>query len=156
MLRIYPASDPEHYQQARLLFQHYADSLDFDLGFQNFNLELALLPGDYAPPEGCILLAEDAGKYVGCVALRPLDKQTCEMKRLFLLPPYRGRKIGQMLVNAIITTARQLGYQRMRLDTITSMQAAIDLYRSFGFQPIEAYCYNPHKDASYMELALGK
>ena len=154
MLRIIHASNQEHYQQAYHLFQHYAESLDFDLDFQNFSQELAGLPGDYAPPKGCVLLAEDANDYVGCVALRPLEKHICEMKRLYLRPKARGKKIGRLLAETVIDAAKRIGYKRMRLDTVGSMQAAIGLYRQLGFYEIEPYCHNPHKDASFLELVL--
>ena len=154
MLRIIHASNPEHYQQVHRLFQCYADSLDFDLDFQNFSQELEGLPGNYAPPRGCILLAEDADDYVGCVALRPLGKHDCEMKRLYLQPEARGKRIGRLLAEAVIEAARRMGYKRMRLDTVGSMQAAIKLYRELGFYEIEPYCHNPHKDASFLELVL--
>jgi ribosomal protein S18 acetylase RimI-like enzyme len=154
MLRIIHASNQEHYQQAYHLFQLYAESLDFDLDFQNFSQELAGLPGDYAPPKGCVLLAEDANDYVGCVALRPLQKHICEMKRLYLRPKARGKQIGRLLAETVIDAAKRIGYKRMRLDTVGSMQTAIGLYRELGFYEIEPYRRNPHRDASFLELVL--
>jgi len=152
---ITPARTAEHYQWANTLFTRYAESLDFDLEFQNFTLELENLPGDYAPPSGCILLAEYSGNCVGCVALRPLDDSICEMKRLYVLPEFRGKHIGYALANAIIAEAKHIGYRRMRLDTVASMSSARSLYAQLGFYSIAAYCYNPLADAAYMELRLG-
>ena len=154
MTRINPAQTEDHYRWARHLFQQYAGALGFDLEFQGFSRELASLPGDYAPPKGCILLAEKADEVVGCVALRSLGKLICEMKRLYVAPGYRSQKIGRALAEAVIDWARAAGYKRMRLDTIESMTAAQALYRSLGFQPIKAYRYNPLYNPSYFELKL--
>jgi ribosomal protein S18 acetylase RimI-like enzyme len=154
MTRIIHAQTEDHYQRARELFQQYADSLGFDLEFQDFSNELAALPGDYAPPQGCILLAQRSEEIVGCVALRPLVNKICEMKRLYVLAGYRGRKIGRALAQAIIDAARKRGYERMRLDTIESMQEAKTLYLSLGFQPIKPYRYNPLDNPTYFELDL--
>ncbi len=154
MTNIIHATTDDQYQAARELFIQYADSLGFDLEFQGFSRELAELPGDYKPPAGCILLAALADGYAGCVALRPLQNNICEMKRLFVIPAYQGRGIGKMLAKAVIAEARQKGYQKMRLDTIESMQAAQKLYFSLGFKTIEAYCYNPLDNPTYMELEL--
>jgi len=154
MIYIINAQKQEHFQKARKLFTQYADSLGFDLGFQGFNQELATLPGNFAPPEGCILLAEDSGCFVGCVALRPLEDKICEMKRLYVRSDYRGRGIGRMLGCSVIDRARGIGYQKMRLDTIATMKEARTLYYSLDFRNINAYRYNPIDDASYMELEL--
>ena len=154
MIRIIHATTDDQYQAARDLFIQYADSLGFDLEFQGFSRELAELPGDYEPPSGCILLAAIADGYAGCVALRPLQNNICEMKRLFVIPAHQGRGIGKALAKAVIAEARQKGYQKMRLDTIESMQAAQGLYFSLGFKTIEAYCYNPLDNPTFMELEL--
>lgn len=153
-VRIIEAQTAEHYQWARRLFQLYADALSFDLEFQGFSRELASLPGEYAPPKGCLLLAVCTGGYIGCVALRPLGTSICEMKRLYVVPGWRNRQFGRALAEAIIERARTIGYKRMRLDTIESMTAAQTLYRSLGFRPIKPYRYNPLNDASYFELNL--
>lgn len=155
MVVITPARTAAHFQWANTLFTRYAESLDFDLEFQNFTRELEHLPGDYAPPSGCILLADYSGNCVGCVALRPLDDAICEMKRLYVLPEFRGKHIGYALANAIIAEAKHIGYRRMRLDTVASMSSARGLYAQLGFYSIAAYCYNPLADAAYMELRLG-
>lgn len=154
MIRIVHAQSAEHYECIRTLFLQYADSLDFDLGFQHFDDELDTLPGDYAPPHGCLILAEDTGKWAGCVALRRLEDGICEMKRLYVLPDFRGRGIGKILAQAVINAARTKGYAKMRLDTVESMHAARALYASLGFYAIEPYRYNPIDGASYMELRL--
>ena len=154
MVRIIEAHTAEHYQCARDLFLEYADSLGFDLEFQGFSQELAALSDAYAPPQGCILLAEISGNFAGCVALRPLEGKICEMKRLYVLPDYRGRGIGRTLAIAVIDRAREFDYEKMRLDTIESMKAAKNLYFSLNFRIIEAYRYNPLENPSYMELDL--
>jgi ribosomal protein S18 acetylase RimI-like enzyme len=137
-----------------MLFQQYAEALGVDLEFQGFSQELAMLPGEYEPPKGCILLAETAEEIVGCVALRPLEDLICEMKRLYVVPGYRKRKIGRALAEAVIAQARTCGYERMRLDTLESMTAAQTLYHSLGFRPIKPYCYNPLHNPSYFELNM--
>ena len=138
----------------RKLFEEYAQSLGFDLGFQDFAAELENLPGDYAPPRGGILVAEQEERIVGCVALRKWDKGICEMKRLCVIPDARGQGIGRQLAEAIIAQAKTLGYERMRLDTFTSMQTANRLYASLDFRPIAAYRYNPLAGAQFYELSL--
>jgi len=154
MIQIISAHAEVHYQYARDLFVQYADALGFDLEFQGFSRELATLPGGYVPPLGCILLAELSGNYVGCVALRPLENKICELKRLFVIPEYRGRAIGRTLACSVIDNARQMGYEKMRLDTIESMKVANGLYHSLNFRAIQAYCYNPLDNPRYMELDL--
>jgi len=154
MIQIINAQEQDHYQKVRELFMQYADSLDFDLEFQGFSQELATLPGQYAPPDGCILLAEESGRFVGCAALRPLEGKICEMKRLYVKPDYRGRGIGRMLACSIIDRAREIGYAKMRLDTIATMQEARTLYYSLEFQNIKAYRYSPLDEPSFMELEL--
>ena len=154
MIQIIDAHTADHYRWTRRLFQQYADALGFDLEFQGFSRELATLPGEYAPPKGCILLCEIADEYIGCVALRPLGKSTCEMKRLYVTPALRNRKLGRALAEATIARARAIGYKRMRLDTIESMTVARALYQSLGFRPIKPYRYNPLDNPSYFELNL--
>jgi ribosomal protein S18 acetylase RimI-like enzyme len=154
MTRIIHAQTQAHYQAARELFIRYADSLGFDLEFQGFSRELAGLPGEYASPGGCILLAEAAAGYAGCVTLRPLQDKICEMKRLYVIPEYQGRGIGRALASAVIGEARKKGYQKMRLDTIESMKAAQSIYFSLGFKAIEAYRHNPLENPCFMELEL--
>jgi GNAT superfamily N-acetyltransferase len=141
--------------QARELFLEYAKSLNFDLCFQGFDKELAGLPGNYAPPDGRLLLAEYTGELAGCVALHKRDADICEMKRLYLRPPFRGKGIGRALTEAVIAEARKVGYHRMRLDTVEPvMKDAVAMYRRFGFQEIAPYRVNPIAGALYMERQL--
>jgi putative acetyltransferase len=149
------AESPAQLAQARELFLEYAQSLGFSLCFQNFDQELASLPGGYAPPDGRLLLAECDGNVVGCVALHKLEPGICEMKRLYLRPTMRGKGLGQILANRIIAEARQIGYGRMRLDTVEPvMKDAVAMYRKLGFKEIAPYCPNPMSGVIYMELQL--
>jgi putative acetyltransferase len=149
------AETPTHMAQARELFLEYAQSLGFSLCFQNFHQELANLPGDYAPPDGRLLLAAYDTQLAGCVAVHKLSTDICEMKRLYLRPQFRGQRLGRVLADRIILEARQIGYQRMRLDTVEPvMKDAVALYRKIGFREIEPYCTNPIPGALYMELDL--
>ena len=149
------AVSAEQVEQARQLILEYADSLGFSLDFQHFDDELKNLPGAYAPPSGRLLLAYHQGRAAGCVALRPLDHQIAEMKRLYVHPDYRGKGVGRALVDGVIAEARSIGYERMRLDTIeSSMMDAIALYRRRGFREIAPYRTNPIAGALYLELLL--
>jgi GNAT superfamily N-acetyltransferase len=149
------AESPAQIAQARELFLEYAQSLGFSLCFQNFDKELAGLPGDYAPPEGRLLLAECEGQLAGCVALHKLEAGICEMKRLYLRPQFRGGGMGRALAERIISEARQIGYRRMRLDTVAPvMKDAVAMYGTLGFKKIAPYCANPIAGALYMELEL--
>lgn len=149
------ATSPTQIAQVRDLFLEYAQSLGFSLCFQSFDQELAGLPGDYAPPDGRLLLAEFEGQLAGCVALHKLDGNICEMKRLYLRPQFRAKGLGRALAETIIAEARVLGYQRMRLDTVEpAMRDAVAMYRRLGFKEIAPYCQNPIAGAMYMELQL--
>jgi ribosomal protein S18 acetylase RimI-like enzyme len=142
-------------EEIRQLFLEYADSLGFNLDFQGFKSELQSLPGKYAPPEGALVLALLNGKSAGCVALRRLAEDTCEMKRLYVCDTCRGYGLGRQLAVMIMDEARRLGYARIRLDTLTTMLEANQLYESLGFYDIEPYIYNPMPGARFMELRLG-
>jgi len=153
-MKINLATNPHDFAQTRELFCEYAAESRLDLCFQNFDEELASLPGKYAPPEGRLLLATIGEVLAGCVALRKFSDGFCEMKRLYVRPKYRGQGAGRALALASIEAARSIGYERMRLDTLASMRTAIGLYNSLGFRLIEAYRFNPLSDAVYMELDL--
>jgi len=141
--------------QIRALFLEYAKSLDFNLCFQNFDKELRELPGEYALPHGRLILCEFNGKPAGCIALKPLEPGICEMKRLYVRPESRGSQLGFKLATHLIDEARRAGYTAMRLDTIRgSMDKAIALYRSLGFEEIPPYYPNPIANAVYFELSL--
>jgi GNAT superfamily N-acetyltransferase len=142
-------------EAVRTLFVEYERWLGVDLCFQGFAEELRSLPGRYAPPRGRLLLASDAdGAIAGVVGVWPLDEDTCEMKRLFVRPPWRGRKIGRRLAEAIVEIAVDVGYARMRLDTLERLTEAVVLYRSMGFREIKPYCHNPLESVLYMERGL--
>ena len=145
---------PQQIEEVRRLLREYEASLNVSLCFQGFEKELAELPGDYAPPRGRLLLGCDGDQPAGCVALRGLDEDTCEMKRLYLRPEFRGQGAGRWLVRAVIQEARTLGYKRMRLDTLAAMRDAKALYESLGFKRIEPYYHNPHPGTEFMELEL--
>jgi putative acetyltransferase len=149
------AASPHQVAQARELFLEYAQALGFSLCFQNFDKELANLPGDYAPPDGRLLLAEHEGHPAGCVALHKLEPTICEMKRLYLRPKFRGQGLGRVLAERVIAEARQIGYARMRLDTVEPvMKDAVAMYHKLGFKLIAPYRSNPIAGAMYMELLL--
>jgi len=149
------AAGPGDHARAAALFRAYAGTLGFALDFQDFDRELATLPGAYAEPGGCILIAEESGEPVGCVALRPYDPPAvCEMKRLYIAPESRGRGIGRLLAEGIVAEARARGYRLMRLDTVPGMEAAIALYRNLGFGEIAPYRHNPIPGALFFELPL--
>lgn len=144
----------EHVPVVRALFEEYAAALGVDLGFQDFDRELAELPGEYVPPGGRLLLALDEGNPAGCVALRPFEPGICEMKRLYVRSAFRGTGLGRLLAERIVGAGRDAGYERMRLDTLPAMAAARGLYESLGFVEIEAYRPNPIHGTTYFELAL--
>jgi ribosomal protein S18 acetylase RimI-like enzyme len=154
VLRIRPAAIPDELPTVRELFREYADGLGVDLCFQGFEAELAGLPGAYAPPSGLLLLAACGSEVYGCVALRRLSESDAEMKRLYVRPAARGSGLGWALVSALIVEAQAIGYRRILLDTLPAMTAAIRLYESLGFRPVEPYCHNPVPGARYMALEL--
>ncbi len=154
MISIVPARTKKDLRQAKILFEEYAATLNFALDFQNFEEELAGLPGGYAPPEGCLLLALHRNRLAGCVALRKIGRNICEMKRLFVRPSFRHLGIGKSLAQTVIQEAKKKGYARMRLDTVPSMKEARALYESLGFKSIAPYCQNPVPGAVFLELDL--
>jgi putative acetyltransferase len=153
-VEIVQASSAGEIVAVRCLFEEYAASLQLDLCFQNFSAELAGLPGLYAAPRGRLLLAFVEGIPAGCVALRPKDNQTCEMKRLYVRPGHQGLGLGRKLAEALISEARAIGYASMVLDTWPTMTSAIKLYESVGFVPCEAYYPTPVSGTVFMALRL--
>ncbi|MCX7746691.1 MAG: GNAT family N-acetyltransferase [Clostridia bacterium] len=156
MIRICEAEGAQDIEDVRVLFKDYALTMELDLCFQNFEEELAALPGKYALPTGYLLLAKDQDKSIGCVAVRKIDDGVCEMKRLYVKSQYRGMKIGKRLAEEIIEKARELGYDLMKLDTLFTMKEAVALYKLLGFKETQAYTFNPSEDVIYMELNLNK
>jgi ribosomal protein S18 acetylase RimI-like enzyme len=144
-IKITPAGTPADFAAAAYLFRAYAASLPIDLAYQDFEAELAALPGKYAPPSGALLLARGAdGEAIGCVALRAIEPEgCCEMKRLYVAPQGRGFGLGHALVAAILAEAAQIEYREMRLDTLDTMTEALALYRKSGFEPIAPYYDTP-------------
>jgi putative acetyltransferase len=130
---------PELVATARMLFREYAEAIGTDLEYQGFSSELAALPAPYMPPGGALLIASIGDDVAGCVALRPLDAATGEMKRLYVRPGFQGMGLGRRLVEAVIETARDAGYRELRLDTLASMESAQALYRQLGFLEIAPY-----------------
>jgi ribosomal protein S18 acetylase RimI-like enzyme len=153
-MEISRANNSKYIDYIKALFLQYAEALNVDLSFQNFEDELKVLPGKYSEPEGALLIALEDNEPIGCIALRKIDDETCEMKRLFVKPEYRNMRLGKRLVEEIIKEGKQIGYKSMKLDTLKSMESAVKLYKYFGFKETEPYIYNPIKDAIYMELKL--
>lgn len=154
-MRIYQATSVEDVEHARQLFVEYAESLGFSLCFQNFDQELASLPGKYSPPDGRLLLATSNDQVAGCIALRKHDAGTCEMKRLFVRPEFRREGLGRVLIDQLIDEARAIGYRRMCLDTVPgTMDKAIALYHAKGFREIGPYYDTPVTGTKFMQLDL--
>jgi GNAT superfamily N-acetyltransferase len=154
MTDIRPADLPRDLEVVRGLFEEYVDGLGIDLAFQGFEGELAQLPGKYQTPAGRLLLAWNGARAVGCIALRPLDAKTCEMKRLYVRPEARGEQLGRRLVERVCREAREAGYARICLDTLPMMISAQSLYESLGFVPIEPYVFNPVPGTKFLALDL--
>lgn len=154
MLKLENVIEGENLAEIHNLFLEYQRAIGIDLCFQNFEQELASLPGDYAPPDGRLLLVWYDSKVAGCVALRKIEEGVCEMKRMYVRPESRGKGLGRKLAVAIIEEALKIGYKKMKLDTLPVMKEAIALYQSLGFKESGAYRYNPVAGAMYMELEL--
>jgi ribosomal protein S18 acetylase RimI-like enzyme len=154
-MRIIQTQTEEDLEHVRELFAEYVEWLGINLCFQNYDKELAELPGEYAPPAGRLLIAYAGEEVAGCVALRSLGDGVCEMKRLYVRPAFRGERLGWKLVELVLEEARKIGYERIRLDTLPGkMDRAIAMYRVLGFNDIEPYYHNPVTGAAFMELAL--
>jgi putative acetyltransferase len=155
MINLIQAQSARNVDTARALFLEYQQWLGLSLCFQNFDKELAELPGKYAPPTGRLILAFEDDEPMGCVALRKIGEGICEMKRLYVRPNSRGKGLGRTLAESLIREACDIGYQRMRLDTMPwKMDRAVAMYRSLGFKEIEPYYDNPVEGATFMELVL--
>jgi putative acetyltransferase len=148
------AQGQSDFAAAHSLFLEYAERLGISLCFQGFDAELARLDTIYAPPHGCLILADQGGTPIGCVGVRRIDADVCEMKRLYVRDSARGSGAGRRLAQAAIEAARGIGYQRMVLDTLGSMTAARGLYATLGFKEIAAYYDNPLPGVTYLELDL--
>ena len=155
MLQVVQAESESQIAEAHVLFREYEAWLGMSLCFQDFETEVALLPGKYTMPDGRLLLAYDDDRLAGCIALRKLDDGVCEMKRLFVRDEFRGLQIGVQLIERLIADARKIGYSRMLLDTYPpKMGKAVKLYESHGFRAIAPYYDNPHDGVLFMELTL--
>lgn len=155
MIEIIQVETPEQLEATRQIFREYEAWLNLDLCFQGFEAELANLPGKYSSPDGRLFLAMSDKKVAGCAALRKLEDGICEIKRLFVRDEFRGQKIGISLIEKIIATAKEIGYQKLRLDTYPpKMQKAVGLYESYSFREIAPYYHNPFGETLFMELEL--
>jgi putative acetyltransferase len=158
-IRLVTPDTPELLTATREILREYARSLEVDLCFQNFEDELAGLPGDYSPPAGALLLAFVDGQLAGCGALRPVPESdyanACEMKRLFVRPAFRRFGLGRVIAQALLDEAQRAGYSEVLLDTLDDMEAARGLYASLGFEEIAPYYYNPIPGAHYLKATLG-
>ncbi|WP_423597185.1 GNAT family N-acetyltransferase [Roseateles sp. MS654] len=157
-IRLISPDSPTMWEEARSIMREYAESLDVDLCFQNFDAELASLPGEYAAPQGALLLALVDGQVAGCGGFRPMADSdyanACEMKRLFIRPAFRRFGLGRAMAQALIDRAASAGYSSMLLDTLDDMEAARDLYESLGFEEIPPYYFNPIAGAHYLKVDL--
>lgn len=154
-IRITQAESADDLAQVRELFQEYAAWLGFSLCFQGFDQELATLPGKYAAPEGRLFIVRCDDRLAGCGALRPLEPGICEMKRLYVRPEFRGRRLGLQLAQPLVAEAKAIGYEFMRLDTVPRQMVDTNrLYHSLGFYEIAPYYNNPQPEVCYLELRL--
>ena len=153
-MRILAAETREQLDTVRRLFEEYWNAFGFTPCFQNFGEEVMHLPGAYAAPDGRLGLAVADGEIAGCIALRRLDAQRAEMKRLYVRPEFRGRQIGRALVDWILSEARAAGYREIVCDTMPVMQTALEMYDQLGFERIDAYSGSPTPGAVYLRLAL--
>lgn len=148
------ADSEGHFEDAKALFREYAASLTIDLCFQGFDEELETVHHQYGPPMGALVLAYAGDRAVGCAGVRSKGGGIAELKRMYVQPEFRGHQLGRLLLERSISMARDLGYEKLRLDTLASMTGARRLYALFGFETIPAYYTNPHADTIYMEKVL--
>ena len=148
------AKSPDHFTAGRGLFKEYAESLDFDLCFQNFDQELNEIDIQYDSPAGGLILVRHAGDFIGCAGIRKFENRIAELKRMYIRPGYRGLGLGKILLEKSIALAKEKGYERVRLDTLQSMVSASQLYRKLGFYAIEPYRFNPSEDVLYFEKQI--
>ena len=148
------AETPQEFAEGAILFQQYAQFIGIDLSFQNFEEELKTIDKQYNKPEGTLLIAYDGTKPIGCVALRKWDIKTAELKRMFVQQEYQGHKIGRKLLEQVLQIAQALNYRQVKLDTLSTMEGALKLYRSYGFSEILPYRFNPIEGTVYMEKIL--
>lgn len=153
-LKLIIANSEAHFEDGKRLFREYAASLPIDLAFQRFDEELNAVREQYGPPSGALVLAYAAERAVGCAGVRSKGAGIAELKRMYVQPEYRGHQLGRLLLERSVAIATDLGYEKLRLDTLASMTGARRLYESFGFEVIPAYYANPHADAIYMEKTL--
>ena len=154
MVRLIEPTSASHIEAVRELWKEYWDWLDFEPCFQDFDREVMNLPGEYGSPDGCMVLAMVDSEVAGCVALRRLENNRCEMKRLYVRPTFRGHKVGFSLAAKIVDEGRKRGYTAMRLDTLPRMEKAIAIYEALGFREVEPYTEEPIDGAKYLELSL--
>ena len=148
------ANTPAAFEAGARLFQQYAAAIGIDLSFQGFTRELETITAQYGAPRGALLFAYHGEEAIGCVGIRSLEGTTAELKRMFVQPPHQGHGIGQELLQRAFTLAQELGYTRIRLDTLSTMHGALHLYRQYGFYEIPPYYHNPIAGAVYMEKQL--
>ncbi|WP_341834608.1 GNAT family N-acetyltransferase [Chitinophaga pollutisoli] len=148
------ATTPEQYQSACGIFRAYARSLDFDLQFQGFEAELEHIHEQYGAPDGALILAYNGNRVVGCIAVRKFAEGESELKRMFVLPEFRGHRLGETLLQQALGAAKALGYRNVKLDTLPNMTSAIKLYEAHGFKKIAPYRFNPMQGAIFMEADL--
>lgn len=153
-IKLIIADNEVHFEDGKKLFREYAASLPIDLAFQRFDEELDTVREQYGPPSGGLVLAYAGERSVGCAGVRNKGAGIAELKRMYVQPEFRGHRLGKLLLERSVSIAKDLGYEKLRLDTLASMTGALRLYESFGFEVIPAYYANPHADAIYMEKVL--
>lgn len=146
----------EDVQKTKNLICEYIKWINIDLSFQNIQEELRTFPNKYKAPFGGFIISKDGGKVIGCVGLRRIDRDICEMKRLYVTEGYRGKGIGEELVALIIMKSKEMGYSKIRLDTLEKMKGAQNLYKKNGFYEIKPYIFNPIRRAIYFEKDLNR